>query len=121
MAQVETRPTPTDLEVAQRFLEAMSGRDFDTAAALLSADAAVVGPDGTQSGAEFLSSLREWPGLDNLDLSVRDRVLTEEDGLIVSRATRVFTWKESGEVAYEQPAESRLTVDAGRVVKVEIR
>ena len=33
----------------------------------------------------------------------------------------LFTWKESGEVAYEQPAEAHLTIDAGQVVKIELR
>jgi hypothetical protein len=57
--------------------------------------------------------MRKWPGLDNLDISIRDRVITQEGGVFVSRATRVFTWKESGEVAYEQPAEAHVTIDAG--------
>ena len=99
----------------------MSARDFDAAAALLADDAEVVTPDGTETGAGFLASMREWPGLDNLDVSVRDRVITEEAGEFVSRARRIFTWKESGEVAYEQPAEAKLTVAAGRVVKFELR
>jgi hypothetical protein len=111
----------TDLEIAQRFLEAMRARDFDAAALLLADSAEVVTPDGTKTGAEFLAEMREWPGLDNLDISIRDRVITEEGGLLVSRATRVFTWKDSGEVAHEQPAEAHLTVDAGQVVKFELR
>src|SRR2546430_237525 len=110
-----------DVEIAQRFLEAMSAGDFDAAAVLLAADAEVITPDGTSTGAEFLASMREWPGLDNLEISIRDRVITEEAGVFVSRATRMFTWKESGEVAYEQPAEAELTVDSGRVVRLESR
>ncbi len=110
-----------NVEIAQRYFEAMGAGDFDAAAVLLSADAEIVTPGGTQTGAEFLASLRDWPGLDHLDISIRDRVITEEGGVSVSRATRVFTWKESGEVAYEQPAEAHLTIDAGQVVKIELR
>ena len=108
-------------EIVTRYLEALAARDYDTAASLLAPDAKIVGPDETVSGAVFLQSAREWEGLDNLDISVRDRVISEEDGVFVSRATRVFSWKESGEVAYEQPAEARLSVDAGTIVRVEMR
>jgi hypothetical protein len=109
------------VKIAQRFLEAVTAGDFDTAAVLLAADAEVVTPDGAETGAEFLASAHESPGLDNLDISIRDRAITEEGGVVVSRARRIFTWKESGEVAYEQPSEAHLTVDAGQVVKFEIR
>ncbi len=51
-------------------------------------------PNETGTGAEFLAFMRDWPGLDHLDISVRDRVITEEGGVIVSRARRIFTWKE---------------------------
>jgi ketosteroid isomerase-like protein len=108
-----------NVEIAQRYFGAMGARDFDAAALLLAADAEVITPDGTYTGSEFLASLRDWPGLDNLDISSRDRVLTEEQGVVASRATRVFTWKESGEVAYEQPSEARLTIVAGRIVRLE--
>jgi len=64
--------------------------------------------------------MRVWPGLDSLDISVRDRVITEEAAVFVSRATRVFSWKESGEIAYEQAAEARATIDAGQVIKLEL-
>jgi len=47
-------------------------------------------------------------------------VITEEAALLVSRATRVFSWKESGEIAYEQAAEARATIDAGQVIKLEL-
>jgi len=81
----------------------------------------VIGPDGTTSAAEFLHGVREWGGFDNLDVSIEDRVVTEEEGEIVSRSTRVFRWKGSGEVAYEQPAEARVTVEGGRITRVEMR
>jgi len=45
-------------------------------------------------------------------------VITEEAAILVSRATRVFSWKESG--AYEQAAEARATIDAGQVIKLEL-
>jgi hypothetical protein len=48
-------------------------------------------------------------------------VVTEEDGVVVSRSRRVFRWKESGEVAYDQPAEARITIVAGLVTNVEMR
>ncbi len=113
--------TVRDIEIAQRYFEAMNARDFDAAAVLLAADAEVVTPDGTKTGAEFLSSLRDWPGLDNLDISIRDRVIRQDGELIVSQATRVFTWKESGDVAYEQQAEAHLNVNSGRIVRLEIQ
>ncbi len=111
----------SDREIVTCYLEALAARDYDTAASLLAPDAEIVSPEETVSGAVFLQSLREWEGLDNLDISVRDRVISEEDGTFVSRATRVFSWKESGEVAYEQPAEARLSVDAGTIIRVEVR
>ena len=111
----------SDIEIATRFLEAMSSRDFETAQRLFAADAEVVAPDGTTSAAEFLQGIREWGGFDNLDLSIEDRVVSEEDGLIVSRSKRVFRWRESDEVAYEQPAEARITVEGGRIKRVEMR
>ncbi len=111
----------SDIEIATRYLETMSSRDFEMAQRLFAADAEVVAPDGTTSAAEFLQGVREWGGFDSLDLSIEDRVGTEEDGVIVSRSKRVFRWKESGEVAYEQPAEARVTVEGGRIKRVEMR
>ena len=96
------------------------GNDTVAAADLLAADAEVVTPEGVSAGAEFLAAMRVWPGLDNLDISVRDRVITEEAAVFVARATRVFSWKESGEIAYEQAAEARATIDAGQVIKLEL-
>lgn len=110
-----------DIEIATRFLEAMSSRDFETAESLLAGDAEVTGPDGTMPATRFVQGLREWEGLDNLNVSVEDRVVTEEDGEVVSRSKRVFRWKESGEMAYEQPAEARITVASGLVRRVEMR
>lgn len=100
----------------------MAARDFDAAAVLLAPDAEVVTPEGAVTGAEFLAAVRDWPGLDNLDILIRDRVITEKGGVrvVVSRGRRVFTWKESGEVAYEKPAEAHLTINAGRIVKFEV-
>src|SRR6266436_4663048 len=111
----------TNIEIVRRYLESLDAGDFDAAAVLLSANADVVTPDGTRSGSEFLAGLRGWSGLDNLNIAIRDRVLSEELGVVVSHATRVFTWKESGEVAYEQPAKAHFPVDAGRIVKVELQ
>jgi hypothetical protein len=87
----------------------------------LAPDAEIITPDGTVTGSEFLQGMRDWGGLDSLDISVRDRVISQESELIVSRATRVFRWKESGEVAYEQPAEVKLIVDAGTITHVDMR
>jgi low temperature requirement protein LtrA/ketosteroid isomerase-like protein len=114
-------PAVNDIEIATRFLEAMSSRDFETAESLLAADAEVTAPDGTLPASEFIRGVREWEGLENLDISVENRVVTEEDGVVVSRSRRVFRWKESGEVAYDQPAEARITIVAGLVTNVEMR
>jgi hypothetical protein len=74
-------------------LETIGAGDLDAAAVLLAADAEVVTPNGSHTGSEFLALPRDWPGLDNLDISIRERVFTEEEGVVVSRATRVFSWK----------------------------
>jgi limonene-1,2-epoxide hydrolase len=49
----------SDIEIATRFLEAMSWRDFETAKRLFAGDAEVVAPDGTTSAAGFLQGVRE--------------------------------------------------------------
>jgi ketosteroid isomerase-like protein len=111
----------TDREIAQRYLEALAAHDLDSAEQLLAPDAEIVMPDETTSGAEFIAAMRAWPGLDNLDVTIEDRVLTEEGGVIVSRARRVFRWKESGDLAYEQAAETRLTIIDGKVARAETK
>jgi ketosteroid isomerase-like protein len=111
----------SDADLALRYLEAMSVRDFETAELLLARDAeVVVAGEPAISGADFILGVRGFEGLDHLDVTVADRVITEEDGVIVSRSTRVFRWRESGEVAYEQPAEARMTVKDGSITKLEL-
>jgi hypothetical protein len=111
---------PSDFEIAKRYFDAMAARDYKRAGALLAPDAEIITPDGAVSGSDFLESMRNWSGLDNLDISVRDRVLSEEDGLVVSRAIRVFSWKESGEVAYEQPAEMKMIVTGETITYLDL-
>jgi ketosteroid isomerase-like protein len=110
----------SDVDLAERYLEALSTRDFEAASGLLADDAEVVTPDGAMPAKAFLEEMRSWPGLDHLELSIEDRQLSEEDGAIVSTARRVFRWRESGEFAYDQPAESRVTVRDGKIVRAEI-
>jgi ketosteroid isomerase-like protein len=109
-----------NLAIAQRYLEALAAEDFETASQILDPDAEVVLPGGTVSGTEFITGVRTWEGFDDLDVETTDRVLTEEDGVVVSRARRVFRWKETGEVAYEQAAEVRLTFHDGKIRRAEV-
>lgn len=74
---------------------------------------------GTAQETSFWSRCVLGQDLNNLDISVRDRVITEEAGVFVSRVRRIFNWKDSGKVAYEQAAEARATLDAGRVIKLD--
>ena len=68
----------SDSEIAKRYLDALAVRDYETAGALLAPEAEIITPDATVSGSDFLQGMRDWAGLHNLDISVRDRVISEE-------------------------------------------
>ena len=108
------------LEVARRYTDAVSARDYETAAALLDDGVEVVPPSGRAYGKREIASAWEGPGFDHLEVSLEDRAF-EPDGdcVAVMRGTQVFRWREGGAVAYTRALTTRFHVRDGRILRME--
>ncbi len=61
----------------------------------------------------------EPPHFDHLEGTIVDRKLEQDGDTVTSRATRVMRWRETGEIASEDPVSARLTFRGDKIVKIE--
>lgn len=114
-----------DVEIVQRWRKGGLA-DRDATASVLAPDVEWVVPKGTLHG---IDEVRKWylgapgsePRLENLDV-VEERGELEDvgDGRVAAINKLIYTWKESGEFAYEKRSRLVYTIREGMIVRYEL-
>ena len=114
-----------DVEIVQRWRKGGLA-DREATASVLAPDVEWVVQRGTLRG---IDDVRKWylgepgsePGLENLDV-VEERGDLEDlgDGRVAAINKLIYTWKESGELAYEKRSRLVYTLREGMIVRYEL-
>ena len=105
-------------DVVRRFVQALNAERTDEAAALLTEDVEVVFPQGTVRGRDEWKS-RRGGGDEHTHEQVVAGGYEETPGGIELAGRYVVLWKESGEVAREQPVRIRFELVDGLIARLE--
>jgi ketosteroid isomerase-like protein len=111
-----------NLELAQRYFDAWNSRDVATLRELTDPEVTFVFPRETAGLEDVLGWIEaaESEGPEHLDVSFVDRQLTEDGPTVVSTVKRVYTWKESGDMANTILVRAMLTFRDDKITKVEV-
>jgi ketosteroid isomerase-like protein len=116
-----------DVQVVQRFRDALAAADTESAVALLVPDVEWVHPKGTMHGVDevrqgWLGSAVSTSGPENLDVQFDPGQLEDlGDGRVGATNRQTYWWRESGELAYEKSARIEYLVRDGKIARYEAR
>jgi ketosteroid isomerase-like protein len=106
---------------ARAFVEAVVRGDLETAEQSLDPDVETVTPRGTLRGiAACRQVLQKATGGEQFAVDQTEPEFEEVEGDVVARTHEIARWRETGETAYERDFALRLTLDAGRIVKIVV-
>ena len=110
------------VELAERFAAAMDAEDIETVEEMLAADAEITDPSGKTVPREawLAAATAELPPAE-LESTLEGHAFEETPDGIVMSARQVFRWKESGELAYEQPFGAVMHFRGDELVRMEMR
>jgi ketosteroid isomerase-like protein len=109
------------LALARAFVEAVAARDLEAAEEFLDPDVETATPRGTLRGiAARRRVLEKASGDEQFAVEQAEPEFEEIEGEIVARTHEIARWRETGEVAYERDFAVRLTLDAGRIVRIVV-
>jgi hypothetical protein len=107
------------VEIAKRYVEALSDEDHDTAYALLDAEVEVVSPRRTVRGAEAVRARWQKGAYDHLVPEIDRREYAQQNGFVRATTYMTWRWKEGGEIAYRTKVEGDFMIRNGKIARIE--